>query len=326
MKSLAFFNNKGGVGKTTLLCNVAAYIALEHGKKVCVVDCDPQCNATQYMFKESEIESMYDSIGSETINKVFGSLMQSAGYSAAPNRSLSSQFGVDVIPGDPKLSLAEDFLAEDWGAIDKPRGLTTTLVFQDLLTKLSGYDYVFFDVSPSLGALNRAILLASDAFLSPMSIDIFALKAFENISQWIKKWNESWSYAINSPGLDSALPIVRTAKEVMPARFIGYVTQQYVARKDRMGERRAVQSYEKIIRQIDSEVERHFPVNMRPVAPIEIGTIPNLYSLVPMSQSCRKPVFSLTGDDGVVGAHFAKVKEAKLIFGEVANSVMKRLN
>ena len=46
MRSIAFFNNKGGVGKTTLLCNVAAYLAIEMGKNVLVVDADPQCNAT----------------------------------------------------------------------------------------------------------------------------------------------------------------------------------------------------------------------------------------------------------------------------------------
>jgi Mrp family chromosome partitioning ATPase len=54
-KSIAFFNNKGGVGKTTLLCNVAAYAAEEHGLKVLVIDADPQCNATQYMFDDKKL-------------------------------------------------------------------------------------------------------------------------------------------------------------------------------------------------------------------------------------------------------------------------------
>ena len=47
MKSIAFFNNKGGVGKTTLLCNVAAILGLKMAKQVLVIDADPQCNATQ---------------------------------------------------------------------------------------------------------------------------------------------------------------------------------------------------------------------------------------------------------------------------------------
>jgi cellulose biosynthesis protein BcsQ len=325
MKSLAFFNNKGGVGKTTLLCNVAAYLAIVHKKKICVVDCDPQCNATQYMFSDSQIEKVYELLEEDTVQKIFQTLMQASGYSEVPKRVKAAPFGVSLIAGDPRLSLAEDFLAGDWSEIDKPRGLTTTLVFRDLLSKLDMYDYVFFDVSPSLGALNRAILLSCDAFLSPMSIDIFALKAFENIAEWIRKWDETWRYAMNSPSLDASLAVVKGAKNVHPARFIGYVTQQYVARKDRFGERRAVLSYENIINQIDQQVRSHFPESMRPQAPIEIGTIPNLYSLVPMSQTNRKPVFSLTADDGVVGAHFAKVKDARKIYGAVADEIMKRL-
>jgi cellulose biosynthesis protein BcsQ len=59
MKSIAVFTNKGGVGKTTLLCNLAAILA-KHGKKILVVDADPQTNATQYMFDDEVLEEVYD--------------------------------------------------------------------------------------------------------------------------------------------------------------------------------------------------------------------------------------------------------------------------
>lgn len=61
MKSVAVFNNKGGVGKTTLLCNLAAYLSLRNGIKVLVVDADPQCNATQAMFSDKIVEKLYSS-------------------------------------------------------------------------------------------------------------------------------------------------------------------------------------------------------------------------------------------------------------------------
>ncbi|MGD7102028.1 ParA family protein, partial [Ralstonia pseudosolanacearum] len=56
MKSICVFNNKGGVGKTTLLANLAAYLALDLEMKILVVDADPQCNATAYMLRESLLE------------------------------------------------------------------------------------------------------------------------------------------------------------------------------------------------------------------------------------------------------------------------------
>lgn len=70
MQSVAFFNNKGGVGKTTLLCNVAAFLALERGKRVLVVDADPQCNATQLMLDEVDVFELYDDPKSFTIHSI----------------------------------------------------------------------------------------------------------------------------------------------------------------------------------------------------------------------------------------------------------------
>jgi len=59
MESIVFFNNKGGVGKTTLLCNVAAYLSIELHKKVLVIDADPQCNTTSYSLGEQKLSEIY---------------------------------------------------------------------------------------------------------------------------------------------------------------------------------------------------------------------------------------------------------------------------
>ncbi len=322
MISVAFFNNKGGVGKTTLLCNVAAYLALNHNKRVCVVDADPQCNATQYFFNDEQIDRIYNSAHSFTINNVIEPLSFGEGYSEKIVTKTANRFGLSVIPGDPKLALTEDLLARDWGdaKAGEVRGIRTNLVFSELLSKLRDFDYVFFDVSPSLGALNRAILLSSDYFVSPMSIDIFSLKAFENISKWIDGWSMEWQRGLDNVKDKSRIPRLQHGK----ATFIGYVTQQYLAKKDATGQRRAVQAYEVIRKKIDSLIDEHNLGKDLVGKGYEIGTVPNLFSLIPMSQSRHTPVFALSASDGVVGAHFAKVRDAKEIFGKVANEIMWR--
>ncbi|OJU23179.1 MAG: hypothetical protein BGN89_01335 [Alphaproteobacteria bacterium 64-6] len=323
MQSIAFFNNKGGVGKTTLLCNVAAYCAQHLQKQVCIIDADPQCNATQYIFDDAMLDSLYGGAGF-TIYRTVEPLTLGEGFAPRVPLTKSRSFGVSVLPGDPQLALMEDFLAQEWvdaksGGI---RGMKSSLVFAELLNRLRQFDLVFIDVSPSLGAINRSILLASQYFLSPTSIDIFSLKAFENIAKWINDWSEEWKR-----GQDG----IRDPRNVpkLPhgdVQFLGYVTQQYLAKRDASGNRRGVSAYETIRSQIDDVIRGCGLDHGIPGHPIEIGTVPNLFSLIPMSQSSNKPVFALQSKDGVVGAHFAKVKDAQTIFGSVARGLLERIN
>lgn len=323
MQSVAFFNNKGGVGKTTLLCNVAAYCALRLNKSVAIVDADPQCNATQYLFDEDDIEKIYGPKGF-TVHDIIEPLREGEGFARKLGLKKSSNFGVDVLPGDPKLALIEDFLAQDWSQAKGGdiRGIKTSLVFAELLSRLEKYDFVFIDVSPSLGAINRSILLAADFFVSPMSIDIFSLKAFENISTWLEKWNTDWERGMQSIREGRSVPDLSHGK----VKFLGYVTQQYLAKRDAEGVRRGVNAYENIRSRIDGVITQCGLNKSIPGRPFEIGTVPNLFSLIPMSQSSNVPVFELSSKDGVRGAHFAKVKDAGLIFKGVTDALLERVS
>jgi cellulose biosynthesis protein BcsQ len=324
MKSIAFFNNKGGVGKTTLLCNFAAYVAKYMAKKVCVVDADPQCNATQYLLPDDEVENIYLDSESFTINTVIQPLSYGQGYSSDLIPIPSVGFGLDLIPGDPNLALTEDFLARDWASAKSGeiRGIRTSLVFSELLGKLDNYDFVLFDVGPSLGAINRSILLSSDFFVSPMSIDIFSLRSFENISRWVQDWTDDWERGIEGVKTHekSLIPDLRYGQ----ANFIGYVTQQYMAKKDKDGNSRPVKAYEQIRQEIDSIIDKVGFAKGISGEDYEIGTVPNLFSLVPMSQYSHVPVFELKSSDGVVGSHFTKVKEALEIFKAVSEEIVAR--
>ena len=192
-RSVCFFNNKGGVGKTSLVANLGAQLALNCGAKVLVVDADPQCNLSQYVLTDDEfIEAYSDETSIESIYSIIHPLSIGRGYSEKLPVKKTKNFGFDVVLGDPRLALKEDLLAQDWrdARSGGTRGLRTTFVFSDLIQKASDYDFVFFDMGPSLGAINRSVLLAANFFIVPMSIDIFSLWAIKNISEALKVWRK----------------------------------------------------------------------------------------------------------------------------------------
>ena len=324
MKSVAFFTNKGGVGKTTLLCNLASYLARRGGKKVLVVDADPQTNATQYMFDDEVIEDIYTKKTAYTIYSVARPLSQGKGFSTDHEFKKSPRFGVDVLLGDPRFALIEDVLATDWSSGDV-RGLRTTYMFRQFLQSCEKYDYVFFDMGPSLGSINRSVLLGCDYFVIPISIDIFSIRAAENISTWLTEWKKKLQLKLRSVNDVSDLEIEDTDWRL---KLLGYVSQQYTAKKDATGKRRPVRAYERIMKQIPEAIEEGMILNHQ-LEPedinYELGTIPNLHSLVPMSQIKHTPIWSLRSGDGIVGAHFVKVADAEKIFKSIAERFEENL-
>lgn len=322
MKSIAVFNNKGGVGKTTFLCNLAASLAQHFDKKVLVVDADPQCNATQYMFDDATIESIYER-GSFTLLDVVKPLAQGKGFvqSLVPRRSAT--FRLDVIPGDPGMSLEEDRLASDWvqATGGDVRGLRTTFLFSQLLSKCARYDFVFFDMGPSLGSINRAVLVAVDFFVTPMSTDIFSVRAIDNISLSLSSWKKKLERALDD--VSDSLDDLEIEDPHWRLQFLGYITQQYTAKMIR-GKKQLVSAFDKIAKKIPIRIEKQLVANFtekpRPKSSFDLGSIPTLHSLIPLAQSSHTPIFGLKAAHGVVGAHFTKVRE----YGETISGIAER--
>jgi cellulose biosynthesis protein BcsQ len=326
MRSLCVFNNKGGVGKTTLLCNLAAYFAIDKKKKVLVIDADPQCNATAYMIKETILDKLYvPSAEAKTINQLVTSLKKSKGYAKIPIIR-SDSFALDLVPGDPKFSLAEDFLAKDWfdATNGQERGLKTTFFFRALLkwAEEQEYDLVFFDIGPSLGAINRTVLLSCDYFIMPMSSDIFSLRGLQNIEIAVSTWKRALKRGLETFKDENGAPFELddgTKVSEVAIKFLGYVTQQYIA-KTVDGKKQPVKAYEQIIRKVAPAIKKHLveSLNEGLSANYKLGEIPYFQSLVPMSQTSTKPIFSLKSADGIVGAHFDKVVQFKDVISSIA--------
>lgn len=333
MKSIAVFNNKGGVGKTTLLCNVASFLSVRKGKRVLVVDADPQCNASLYMLNNDEWVSVLKDYDNLSIYKIFEPVQNGEGYIKEDSIPYykSNGFGLDLIVGNTKLSIMEDFLSGDWisGRGGDSRGLKTTLLMQDFLDKVQSiYDYVFFDVGPSLGAINRVVLLACDFYILPMSSDIFSIKALSNISTTLKTWVTGIIRGLQDYNEKMRTPFQLNGSNVSSnLKLLGYIYQQYTA-KTTGGVVRPVMAYERIVQDIPSVIEKELVDMISSNITLEelcLGSIPNFNSLIPMSQTANKPVFLLNNSDGIVGAHFSKVKEYEQVMENIVSNLLRNI-
>lgn len=331
MKSIAMFNNKGGVGKTTVLCNLASWLGTRCSKKVLLIDADPQCNSTTYLLDDEDFLNVYYESDFFTINDIVYPLKTRGAYIEKKKIEIikSKGFGIDVIAGSPKLASSEDFLSGDWKDIKagEIRGIRSNMLFFDLLQKNNEYDYVFFDMGPSLGAINRAILLACDYFITPMSSDLFSLLALENIGTSLTDWKLKFNNTIRGLEEDYIEGLENMKKE-STIRFLGYIYQQYIT-KTSGGNKRIVRAYENILSKLPEQIKINLveKINKEYGNTIEynLGSIPNFYSLIPMSQTAHKPVFTLTNVDGVVGAHYQKVKEYEGIMDQIAKHLFRNV-
>jgi cellulose biosynthesis protein BcsQ len=338
--SICFFNNKGGVGKTTLACNIASYLAEHERLNVLVIDADPQCNATQLILPETITGPLF--MGTKTSPKIdslkdvlqplfAGDASLSTGFAVADPST--NRFGVSILPGHPQVALLEDTLSQNWTQFLGAQlgGARVSNWNTQLLSYMSGrYDLIVYDVGPSLGAINRSILIGADYFLAPMGCDIFSLIGIGNIATWLDKWQKNYdqAYARCKEDYNDELDRykIRSSSSRM-SRFIGYTVQQYITKTIRQ-ERRATGAYDDILNRIPSQIENSLASLFAPplkLQDVRLGDVPHMFSLVPLAQTKRAPIHGLTSKDGISGGQYGQQREYNMFIGELANSLMNNL-
>jgi cellulose biosynthesis protein BcsQ len=308
-RAVAFFNNKGGVGKTTLACNMASHFAREHGVRVLIVDCDPQCNATQLVLDEDDWDSIYGNRRDSSSKTLLRALRHIRAGDSTVDTDLatrpSRRFGCDVLPGHPSLSILEDRFSTSWGEFlaGVPGGARRSL-WADSLVRSVPHDLVVFDLGPSLGALNRSVLLGSSHFVTPMAADLFSLYALDNIGAWMKAWMRDYERAARAIAEDNDDILeggVLPRSPGVAEGYVGYTVQQYVT-KNTGGHLRSVNAYDRYRKQIPERAESLEDYRAKYAEELDLGVVPNMFSMIPLAQARHAPIADLTPADGVRGA------------------------
>lgn len=340
MTSLALFNNKGGVGKTTLTYHLA-HMVRRLGHRVLAVDLDPQANLTSMCLQESEIEELWESPSElidqgaveaslpglgrvrsgQTIADAVRPILEGTG-DIAPVEPARLQQGLWLLPGSLDLSRFEDKLSNEWsraygGDIAAIRTSTSFHRIIQQAARTVEADVVLIDVGPNLGAINRAALISADTVLMPLAADLFSLKGLSNLGPTLRQWRTDW-HSLVLPKVPADISAPRAAMQPL-----GYVIMQPEMRLDR-----PVKAYERWLRRIpwvyssavlgesppSRDAERHL-----------VATLRNYRGLMPLAHDARKPMFDLKPADGALGSTQQYVQTCYREFKALAEEVLDRL-
>lgn len=292
---VSVFNHKGGVGKTTLTMNISAALA-GMGRRVLLVDSDPQCNLTSYLVAEDVVDDLLDNSDKRDGATIWSAVRPVSeaigGYKKIEPIELGIQ-GLFLIPGDIRLSEFEADLNNFWGEClqRKLRGFRGTTALSDLVTEISQdleIDYVFYDSGPNIGSLNRVLLLDCSHFVVPVAADLFSLRALKTLGRTLVDWMNGWSTIseLAPPGVS-----LLTGR---PA-FLGYVPEGFKVYAGGVA-----QQHSGFLSRIEKEIHSQIVALLRDVDPtlasgrmqqFRLGEVKHFGALVPASQREGRPFY-----------------------------------
>lgn len=325
MKTIAFFNNKGGVGKTTLVYHLA-WIFADMGKRVLVADLDPQANLTSMFLSEGDLEQIWDGEDNTNLSimNALEPLIKGLGdIGKTPTKKISSH--LQLIPGDLRLSNFEAKLSDNWTKCldrDESAFRITSSLFRLIqnAAKDNDAEIILIDVGPNFGAINRSALLCADEVVVPLAPDLFSIQALRNLGPTLKNWRLEWDdRKQRNPEPSLSLP-----QGLMQP--LGYVIMQFGIRDNRpvkaydQWSSRIAPTYQSYLTEDSNQDQEAASGNNHC-----LGLLKHYRSLMPMAMEARKPIFHLKSADGAIGSHMSGVKACEDDFTLLANSILNHI-
>lgn len=325
---LTFFNNKGGVGKTSLIYHLA-WMFSSLRKRVVIVDIDPQANLTASFLTEEKIEEIWNNQErGSTIYQCIKPLADIGDIVEPILQNITSD--LYLLPGDVGLSGYEDTLSSEWPDsmgdyhLYRPMRILSSFwqVMQMAATKVQA-DIILVDIGPNLGAINRSALIATDYVVIPLGADLFSLQGLRNLGPTLKNWKGAWQKRMANwtESIEQKdYPEFRLPQGKMQP--IGYLCQQYSIRL-----KRPVKAYDKWANRIPNvyretvsgeACDKTVTVENDPYC---LATVKHYRSLIPIAQEHHKPIFNLTSADGAIGSHAQAAQDAKKDFRTLAEKI-----
>lgn len=321
MKSIIFFNNKGGVGKTTTVYHVA-WMLSELGVKTIAVDLDPQSNLTSMFLKPERLEEIFESNLPITILDSINPIVSGDPYQPVHIEVINDNLG--LILGNLSLSIFEDSLSDAWLKClnSEVYSFRLTSVFNTIINDAANRfnaEMVLIDVGPNLGAINRAVTISSDYIIMPVASDLFSLQGIKNLGLTLNTWKKQWKQRQDLQPQNVTFQI--PTKNSNP---IGYIVMQYSSK-----ESRPVKSYLRWANRIPSVFSEYVMGNHSQISSVEddrycIALLKHYRSLAPMSMESHKPIFLLKPADGAIGAHVYAVQKSYEEFQSLTRKILDR--
>lgn len=298
-RRITIFNHKGGVGKTTLTVNIGAALA-QLGKRVLLVDSDPQCNLTSHLLDEEIVDDLLARSDSPDGGTVYTAMRPVLRGDGKPSRISPYQPGIErlfLFPGDIALSQFENRLSAYWAECFQRfstgyRGTTALSTLVNQFAKRRHIDYVFYDTGPNIGPLNRVILLDCDWFIVPAACDLFSVRALKTLGMTLRSWIDDWQTIVSLAPDDTYL---------LPGkpRFLGYIPQRfrtYSGMMTTVSTQFFTDFKQKLSTDLLAQIRRTgMNLVKGSVAEARLGSVKDFASLVQLSQDQGKPLWKVRG-------------------------------